>query len=152
LKKMARDAFVAKYGPRIFYGSPNVEVLAARVVGWDEIESAVVLVIQPGSIHEPARAGRFERVGKLANIKWPQVFRQRYQALVLEELDHLTLALLVRAEKLGLGLGNVAAAPGVGIRELWIRKHCLERSVSGQLGFTQHRDLVRIKWQQIQVP
>ena len=82
LKEMAGDAFVAEERAGVLDCRANVKVAALRIVGRDEVEAAVVRIINAGWIHKPAGTGRLERFGKLANQKRSDVFGNRDQPLL----------------------------------------------------------------------
>ena len=79
LQKVSGNPFVPEDRPRVFDGRADVEVLALRVVRGDEVEAAVVGVVDARRIHESARTGRLEGLGELADLKRPEVRRQRDQ-------------------------------------------------------------------------
>ena len=110
LEEVTRNPLVPEDGPRILDGGADVEVPALRIVGGDEVEALRVLVVEPGRIHEAARRGRLERLGQLTDRERAQPRRQRDQPVVLQELDHLLLAGLIRGQE-GLLIGRNALRP-----------------------------------------
>src|SRR5688572_8560921 len=107
LQKVTWDSFMAQDRPRIFDGSANVEIFRFRVVGRDEIKTAVVLVINSRGIHEAPGTGWFEGLRKLPNRERPNMRRHRYQPVVLEEANHLGLTTLISLQESILICGNV---------------------------------------------
>src|SRR5713101_2086436 len=103
---MSGDAFVAEDGARVLNRRANIEVLAGGIVRGDEIETAVVLVVDSGGIHEAARAGGLEGLGKLADQERSEISRQGDDFLVLKKANGLRLAALVGGEKRLLVLRN----------------------------------------------
>src|SRR3954465_6282600 len=95
LQEVAGNAFVAKDRPRLFNGGTDIKILALRVVGGNEIKAGAVFVVNAGSIHESAGRGRLEGFWKLADLKVSEIWRQRHQVLLLQELDHRAFAALV---------------------------------------------------------
>src|SRR5260370_22733034 len=133
LKKMSGNAFVSEDGTRIFDGSANVEVPAVRVVGRDEVKTAVVGIEDSWRIHETAGTGRLERLRKLANEKRPDVIGNRDQAFVFEELHHLLFTALIGLQKCLLISRDVFCALRIRIGERRIREHGLEPAVAPPL-------------------
>src|SRR5438477_11401029 len=84
LKEVAGDPFVSEDRSWIFDGRADVEVAALRVVRRDEVEAAVVDVVETGRVHEAAGAGRLERFRKLANEERADVVGDGDQPLLLE--------------------------------------------------------------------
>src|SRR5215469_9951814 len=114
LQEMSGNALMAQDGARIFDRRANVEVVALRVIGWDEIETARILVIDTGRIHEAAGRGRLERFGKLADFEGTDIRGDRDQPVRLQEVDDLREPRLVRGKKLRLVLRNVLGARRIG--------------------------------------
>src|ERR1041385_7905809 len=99
LQEMPGDTFVSEQRARVFDGRADVEVAALRVVGWDEVEAAVVGVVDARRIHEAARAGRLERLGELADLERADVAGDGDEPLGVEKVYHLFLAALIRGEE-----------------------------------------------------
>src|ERR1043166_2264847 len=99
LHEMARNAFMAEDRPWVFDRRANIKILRLQIVSRNKKETAWVLVVNTGRIHEPARAGRFERVGQLSNLKRPEIIGNRHDLMFPQEIDHLGLAAFVSFEK-----------------------------------------------------
>src|SRR5258708_7278250 len=80
-------------------GRANVEVVALRVVGRDEEETAIVGVVDARRVHESPRTGRLECLGELPDLERTEIRRQGHQILCLEKIDHLLLAAFVCGKK-----------------------------------------------------
>src|SRR5205823_3153334 len=63
LEEVSRDSFMSENRSRIFDRRADIKIAAVRVVGRDEVEAAVVFVVEARRIHEAARTGRLECVG-----------------------------------------------------------------------------------------
>src|SRR5207302_2450099 len=107
LQEVSGNALVAEDRPRILDRGPDIEIAAGRTVRRYEIEPLRIAIVEPRRIHETTRRRRLEGFGKLANREWPEIGRQRHQPPLLEKIDHLFLARLVRSEKGLLIGGNV---------------------------------------------
>src|SRR5205807_6693073 len=99
LQKMSGNSFVAQDRSRIFNRGANIEVLRLRIVSWDKIKAARVLIVNAGRIHKPAGTGRLERVRQLANLEWSQIIRQGNEMPLTQKPKHFLLAAFVRLEK-----------------------------------------------------
>src|ERR1700738_1500760 len=102
LQKVSRDSFMAENRPRVFNGRADIEVFALRIVSGNEIETARVLVVNAGRIHEAAGAGWLERLGQLPDFKVTEIRREGDQLVLFEEADHFRLATFVGFQKIVL--------------------------------------------------
>src|SRR5438045_8601158 len=112
---------------RIFDRGADIKIAAVRVVGRDEVEAAVVFVVEARRIHEAARTGRIECVGKLLDEKWAEVVGKCDEILVAEKFDHLLFARLIRGEERLMIGGGAGGAFRIGISERWIGQQRFER-------------------------
>src|SRR4030095_1771097 len=138
---MTRNALMAQNRPRVFDGRTNIKVLTRRIVAGNEIETAVVFVIDTGWIHETARTRGFESLGQLTNREWTKIVGQRDQFICLEIVDHLLLTTLVRLQESLLVQRDIFTASRVGISERRIRQHCFECAIPSQFSLAQHLNL-----------
>src|SRR6266852_1104345 len=99
LQEVAGNSFVAKDRARIFDGRANVEVTALGIVSGNEIEAAIVFIIDAGRVHKAAGAGGLERFGQLANFKPTEIRWQRDEVVVFQEADHFSFSTLVCFQK-----------------------------------------------------
>src|SRR6266545_3209405 len=102
---------------RVFYRGANVKVFRLRIVGWDEIEAAVVLVVNAGRIHEAAGTGWLKRLRQLTDLKPAQVSRQRYEIIGLQEVDHFGLTAFVGFQKRFLIFWHIRTARRIRISQ-----------------------------------
>src|SRR5713226_2193713 len=77
LQKVAGDSFVTENRARVFDRRANIKVTALGIVSGNEIEAAVVFIIDAGRVHEAAGAGGLERFWQLPNFKAAEIRRQR---------------------------------------------------------------------------
>src|SRR4029077_15838261 len=91
-----------KNRPRVFDRGADVEVLTLRIVSRDEVEAAVVFVVDAGWIHESAGTGWLERFGQLPNFEADQISRQGHQMIIFQEADHFGFAAFVGFQKIVL--------------------------------------------------
>src|SRR6266576_2673196 len=89
LQEVAGYSLVTEDRSGIFYRRANVKVFALGVVGWNEIETTIVFIVDTGRIHKAAGACWLEGFGKLANFKPAQVRRHSDQAIGLQKIYHL---------------------------------------------------------------
>src|SRR5437868_14235852 len=99
LQEVARNAFVAENGARIFDGGTDIKIMRLRIVSRDKVEAAGVLIVDAGRIHEPAGAGRLKGFGQLAYLEAAEIRGQRHEFVRFQKLDHLLLAALVGSEE-----------------------------------------------------
>src|SRR5439155_25421005 len=122
---MPGDTLVPEDWPGIFNRRANVKILRLWVVGGNEKETSWIFVVNPGRIHETARAGRLERIRQLSNLKRPKIIRQGYRLLFFKEVIIFSLRILFafRNDSLlggvwGAGFGLGSAHFGFGRRSL----------------------------------
>src|SRR6266446_9896697 len=102
LQKVAGDSFMAQDRTRVLYGRANVKVFRLRVVSGNEIETAVVFIINAGRIHKAAGARRLERLGQLPDFKSSEIRRQSNEMVSFQEVNHLGLAAFISLQERGL--------------------------------------------------
>src|SRR4029077_7834534 len=96
---MSWNTFVPKNRSWISNRRANIKILRFRIVRRNEKESGWVLVVNTGRIHETARAGRLKGFGQLSNLERPEIARQRYKILLLQETDHFCFAAFIRFQE-----------------------------------------------------
>src|SRR5438874_6788760 len=111
---MSGNTFVPKNRSWIFNRCTNIKILRFRIVGGNEKEPSWVLVVNTGRIHETARAGRLKSFGQLANLKRPEIVRQGYQIVFLQETMLFCFWPFLRFQKGFLTGGKVAVPFGMG--------------------------------------
>src|SRR5262249_29485741 len=75
LHEVPGNSFVAQNRPRVLDRRADVKILRLRIVSWDEEETARVLVVNAGRIHETTRTRWLERLRQLADLKRPEIIR-----------------------------------------------------------------------------
>src|SRR2546429_7616943 len=105
---MSGNTFMPEDRSWIFNRRTNIKILRFRIVGGNEKESGWVLVIKTGGIHETARAGRLKSFGQLSNLKRPEIVRQGYKIVFLQEADHFCFAAFIRFQERFLIRRNVS--------------------------------------------
>ena len=106
---MSGNTFVPKNRSWIFNRCTNIKILRFRIVGGNEKEPSWVLVVNTGRIHETARAGRLKSFGQLSNLKRPEIVRQGYKIVFLQETDHFYFAAFIRFQERFLIRRNVSS-------------------------------------------
>src|SRR6266481_7032483 len=106
---MSGNTFMPKDWSWIFNRRTNIKILRFRIVGGNEKESGWILVINTGRIHKTARAGRLKSFGQLSNLKRPEIVRQRYKIVFLQEADHFCFAAFIRFQERFLIRRNVSS-------------------------------------------
>ena len=74
---MSWDSLMAQNRSRIFDRSTDIKILRCRVVGWDEIKSCWIFVVNTRRIHEATGAGWLERFWQLPDLKRAEIIGQR---------------------------------------------------------------------------
>src|SRR6266496_5747896 len=101
---------MAQKRSRIFDGRTNIEVFTRWIVSGNEIEAAIVLVVNAWCIHETSGTRRLKGFRQLTNFKPAKVRRHCDQSVGFEEFDHLGFAALVSLQKGFLVFWDVLAA------------------------------------------
>ena len=112
---MSGNSFVSENRPRIFDCRANVKVFRLRVIGRNKIEPGRIFIINTRWIHEAAGTRRLKRLRQLANLKCTQIIGQRHEVVLLQKVDHLGFAALVRLEKRCLIGRDARASRRIGI-------------------------------------
>src|ERR671931_2190226 len=106
---MSGNPFVPEDRSWVFNRCAKIEIPRFRVVGGNEKESRWILVVNTGRVHETARAGWFESLGQLPNLKRPEIVRQRHKVVFLQEADHFCFATFIRFQERFLIGWNVSS-------------------------------------------
>src|SRR6266496_2595770 len=96
---MSGNPFVPENWSWIFNRRANIKILRFGIVSGNEKESGWVLIINTRRIHETARAGWLKGFGQLSNLKRPEIVRQGYKIVFLQETDHLCFAAFIRFQE-----------------------------------------------------
>src|ERR1044071_7001603 len=99
LHKMPGNTFMSEDWSWIFDRCANIEILRFRVVGGNEKESGRGLVINTGRSYKAGGARWLESLGQLSNLKRPEIIRQSYKIVFLQEADHFCFATFIRFEE-----------------------------------------------------
>ena len=86
---------MTKNWARLLDGRANVEVLAVGRVSRNKKEAAAVLIVDTWWIHEPARAGWFERLRELPDVESSHVAGDRDQVLAPQKIENVLQPVLV---------------------------------------------------------
>src|SRR6266496_6319382 len=106
---MSGNTFVPKNRSWIFNRRANIKILRFQIVGGNEKESGWVLVVNTRRLHKTASAGRLKGFGQLSNLKRPEIVRQRYKIVFLQEADHFCFAAFIRFQERFLIGRNVSS-------------------------------------------
>ena len=138
LEKMAGNTLMPKDWSRVFNRGADIKIFRLRIVSRNEEETARILIVNTGWIHETAGTRWFKCFWQLSNLERAKIIGQRHEIVFLQKADHFLLAALIGFQERCLIRRNVRAARRVGISQFGIRQERLQCQIARQLRTAIH--------------